>query len=321
MCTRVFQSSNELARVVGRTFDFSGEAHPYLWWLPPGLQSRGGAAADALTWMSRMGSLVITELDGRCVDGVNEAGLAVHALMFTSAVYESPDDRPTLGTGMWVRFLLDTCSTVAEALTALESVRVTPDRVLGQLLGIHVAMEDASGDSAVVEPVGGAMVVAHGPEYRVMANSPSLGEHLANLARYRPFGGELPPPGDVTSLDRFVRASYFLHYVPEPSDARQAAVEVMQILQTVAKPLGVPYPDGDVYPTRWLSAVDLTNLDYYFWSRTGPAAMWLNMKDVAGSEVPLRADLMDPALTSDIYPEMLPVSSSSFPGCARVASG
>ncbi len=154
------------------------------------------------------------------------------------------------------------------------------------------------------------MVVAHGPEYRVVANSPSLGEHLVNLARYRPFGGELPPPGDVTSLDRFVRASYFLHYFPEPSDARQAAVAVMQVLQTVAKPLGVPYPDGDVYPTRWLSAVDLTNLDYYFWSRTSPAAIWLNLRDVAGSPVPLRADLMNPALTSDIRVGMLPVPST-----------
>ena len=278
--------------------------------LLPGREERGSAAADAVTWVSRHGSLVITDLDGWCVDGVNESGLAAHALMFTSAVYEPREDRPSLGTGMWVRFILDTCSTVAEAVTALASVRVTPDRVLGQDLGVHLAIEDASGDSAIVEPVDGTMVVHHGPQYRVMANAPSLDEQLANLARYRPFGGDLPPPGDVTSLDRFVRASYFLHYVPEPTDARMAAVEVMQILQTVAKPLGVPYPDGDVYPTRWMSAMDLRNLDYYFWSRTSPQAVWLNLGDVAHSREPLSVDLMSPGLTQDISAAMLPRSAA-----------
>lgn len=306
MCTRVFHSGNELARVVGRTLDFSQDARPHMHWIPPGGQNRGGPASDALTWVSRQGSVVITDLQGWCVDGMNEAGLAAHALMFTTAVYEGADGRPSLGTGSWVRYVLDTCTTVAEALEALASVRITPDRVLGQALGVHLAIEDSAGDSAVVEPVDGAMVVHHGPQFRVMANSPSLDEHMANLSRYRPFGGELPPPGDVTSLDRFVRANYFLHYVPEPTDSRLAVVEVMQILQTVAKPLGVPYPDGDIFPTRWMSVMDLRTLDYYFWSRTSPQALWLNLGDVAQSQDPLRADLMDPGLTADISAAMCP---------------
>ncbi len=309
MCTRVFQSGSDGAKVVGRTLDFSQEANPHMWWLPAGQENRGGPAADAVAWVSRYGTLVITDLDGWCVDGVNECGLAAHSLMFTSAMYEQSDDRRSLGTGMWVSYLLDTCSTVSEALAALAGLRVTPDRVLGQDLGVHLAIEDASGDSAVIEPVEGVMVVRHGRQYRVMANSPSLDEHLVNLNRYRPFGGELPPPGDVTSLDRFVRASYFLHYVPEPTDPRQAVVEVMQVLQTVAKPLGVPYPDGDIYPTRWMSAMDLRNLDYYFWSRTSPQAVWLNLRDVADSAAPLCVDLMTPGLTSDISKNMRPITT------------
>lgn len=300
MCTRVFWSDNAVARVAGRTLDLSFLDSPRFQWRPAGQAESGFNVDDSAAWTSKFASLAIVEWDNDYLDGMNERGLAAHALMFTTAEYEPQDARPQLSTSRWVQYILDNFATVAEAIQGLAEVRVAPVSIMGQELGVHIAIEDASGDSAIIEPVDGTMVVHHGREHRVMANSPKFTDQLANLERYRPFGGELPPPGDITSLDRFVRASYFLHFLPEPQDEEEAVSSVMQVVATVAKPPGAPYPEGDIYPTRWLSAVDLTNLDYFFWSRVRPSLIRISLANLSQQQLPCSLDAFDPALAGEV---------------------
>ncbi len=226
--------------------------------------------------------------------------------MFTTAEYEPEDARPKLSTSRWIQYILDNFETVAEAIEGLAEVRVAPVLIMGQELGVHIAIEDAAGDSAIIEPVDGTMVVHHGRQHRVMANSPKFTDQLANRERYRPFGGVLPPPGDITSLDRFVRASYFLHFLPEPQHEEEAVSSAMQVVSTVAKPPGAPYPEGDIYPTRWLSAVDLTNLHYYFWSRVRPSLIRISLASLAHRELPCSLDAFDPSLAGEVSAAMRP---------------
>ncbi len=306
VCTRIFFSENSVAKVAGRTLDFREKDEPRLWWLPAGQERRGHPENDNLTWTSRHASLSITEWRNATVDGMNDKGLAVHALMYTTAGYESADGRPDLAISMWAQYVIDNFATVAEALDGLAQVRVAPVAIHGQEFGMHLAIEDVSGDSAIIEPIDGAMVVHHGPQYTIMANSPSFEEQQANLRRYRPFGGELPPPGDIISLDRFVRASYFLHYLPEPADNREAVAGIIHIASNAAKPFGAPYPSGEVYPTRWISVVDLTNLDYYFWSRLSPSLLWVSMSDLQNDGNVRSVDPFDPSLAGDVADAMVP---------------
>ncbi len=186
---------------------------------------------------------------------------------------------------MWVQYVLDNFGSVAEVVRAVADVRIVSVPVRGHDMGCHLAIEDASGDSAIIEPIDGRLVVHHGREYAVIANSPTYDEQLANLARYRPFGGELPPPGDISSLDRFVRASYFLHYLPEPATLEEAMAGVFRIAGTVAVPPGSPYEDGGVYPTWWTAGADLTNLTYYFWASESPTLTWVDLAGPAPSTV------------------------------------
>ena len=77
------------------------------------------------------------------------------------------------------------------------------------------ALEDATGDSAVVEHVGGSWQIYHDRENAlVMTNEPSYDEQKASLATYEPWGGNitLPDnlPGSVGSADRYIRLEYFL---------------------------------------------------------------------------------------------------------------
>ncbi|MDF2443284.1 MAG: hypothetical protein JWR01_1487, partial [Subtercola sp.] len=192
--------------------------------------TRGGQGDDALSWTSKYSSVVLSMWRLGTSDGLNEKGLAAHGLYLDPVdVGEWPaDGRPAVPNSLWVQYVLDTFATVAEAVAAVGDIRITAPELRGQRLGVHLAIEDSSGDSAIFEPQGDRIVVHHGREFTVMANSPVMDAQLENLARYAPFGGTLTPPGDISSLDRFVRASYFRHYLPEPENLQQAVAGVFQ---------------------------------------------------------------------------------------------
>ena len=305
MCTRVFWSDNPVAKVVCRTLDAASPDTPEWVWQPAGTPARsvgaGTPGSAPLTWTSRYATLTIRDFGDGILEGLNERGLAAHALMYTTAEYEPPDHRPTLGTSQWVSYVLDNFANVAEALIGLADVRVAGSPLAGLLPGVHLVLEDATGESAILEPTAGSMTVFRDPAYRVATNAPSFDTQMANLARYRPFGGELPPPGDVTALDRFARASYYLHYLPEPVDAAAALAGVSQVVATTAKPPGAPYPSGEVYPTRWISAIDLTNLVCYFWNRNSPAVLWAELPVLLRDRAAAGAlSLVAPDLNGDV---------------------
>lgn len=310
MCTRIFWNDNAVAKTVSRCMDWSVSDEPELWFTPRGLSRSGNAGADSFEWVSQHSSVSVSMWGLGTVDGLNERGLAAHALYLDveDVQYPAPDDRPAVSIAVWVQYFLDSFSSVAEAVAGVDRVRLFSQEMRGQQMGVHIALEDASGDSAIIEPIDGRLVVHHGPQYTVMANSPSLDKQLENLALYRPFGGELPPPGDITSKDRFVRAAYFLHYLPEPENAEQAVAGVFQLIANVSVPYGAPYSDGGVYPTWWHAGADLTNGVYYFASTRSPSVFWVSLADLAdGSEV-LSLDPRDESLAGDASARLAPAT-------------
>ncbi len=299
MCTRILWSDNGIATVASRTMDWAVSDEPELWSLPAGLERTGGAGPGSASWTSRYPSIALSMWNSGTVDGMNDQGLGAHALYLTDVGWEPPDDRPALANLMWVQYVLDNFATVEQVVAAVPELRIASVPVRGHDMGCHLAVEDPSGDSAIIEPIDGRLVVHHGRELTVMANSPTYDEQLANLARYRPFGGELPPPGDITSPDRFVRASYYLHYLPKPATLEQAVAGVFHLAANVAVPPGSPYDDGGVYPTWWTAGADLTNLTYYFWANESPSLTWVDVAAAAGDTVQ-SLNPRDPGLIGDI---------------------
>ena len=88
------------------------------------------------------------------------------------------------------------------------------DQVLTILTGVvepphfplHLAVQDAAGDSLVIEFLHGHVTVLGNPN-GVMTNSPALAWHLTNLAVHQ--AAALPLPGDFSSASRFLRLSQF----------------------------------------------------------------------------------------------------------------
>lgn len=311
MCTRIFWADNPVAPVVSRTLDFRAEAQPRLWWLPAGMMRDGRSGPTPHRWTSRYASLTVNEAGATYLDGINEAGVCAHMHVFVSGRYEEEDGRPTMAAELFCQWVLDTCGSVAEALDGLVAFRITEFDAAAiipgvQDYGMHFAIEDVTGDSAIIEGVDGRLIVHRGSQTRVMANAPSLEEQLANLRRFRPFGGELPVPGEVDSPNRFVRASYFLHHLTGATTRREALAGVLQVAHSVSKPKGAPYPSGEVFPTRWISAYDLADRLFVFSWPGNPSLIWVGIDDLADAAEPLMLDLFDPDLIGDVRGAMRP---------------
>lgn len=308
MCTRIFWNENPIAQVVARTIDWEISDEPDLWVLPRGIARHGDAGDGSATWVSRYGSVSASGWRAGTGEGVNERGLAAHALYLGAAGYEPPDDRPTVSNVMWTQYVLDHFATVAEALEGLAAVRIVPMRIHDQDMPLHLALEDATGDCAIVEMLDGAPVVHHGREHNVMANDPTYDEQLANLRRYRGFGGDEPVPGDIVSAERFVRASYFLRHLPEPADELEAVAGVIGLGRNVSIPQGAPDNRFETYPTWWLSATDLTNRVFYFQHTRTPNVIWLELDelDFAEGAAILSLNPRDTSLVGDVRDRLAP---------------
>lgn len=312
MCTRVLWNDNALAVLTGRSMDWPESTAPLLTSFPRGRARDGGrlltevvVADNPLRWNSVHGSLVTTVYGLGTVDGINEKGLGVHALYLKSTDVGTRDPkRPGLHTGLWAQYLLDQAATVAEALALMTDVQLVMVGANGFDATLHLAIEDATGDSAILELAAGEVVVHHGREFRLMTNDPTYDEQLALLAA-RDFSHpnrDMPLPGNVNPVDRFQRAAYYAALLPEPSTERQAVASVLAIMRNVSVPFGAPYGDFGVYNTEYRTVCDLTHLVYFFELTTSPSTLWVRLSDLDFAEgAPTRVvDPYDESLTGDV---------------------
>lgn len=286
-CTRVLWNDNGYAPMVGRTMDWPESTEPVLTVFPRGLQRNGGklggevvVAENPARWTSKYGSLVTTVYGMGAADGINEAGLAGH-LLYLNATDFGPRDpaKPGLHAGLWVQYLLDNAATVEEALDLFGDVQIVMAAARGHKATVHVAIEDGSGDSAIIEFIEGKPVIHHGRQYTVMTNDPAYDEQLALLATqdFSKPASDMPLPGNVNPVDRFQRASFYRALLPAPKDERQAAAGILAIARNVSVPFGAPYKGFGIYNTEYRTAANLKDRRYYFELTTSPNVIWVDL--------------------------------------------
>jgi choloylglycine hydrolase len=283
MCTRALWSDNGQAVLVGRNMDWPRDTGTNLWALPRGRERRGLADGNALSWTVRYGSLIAASHDEATSDGINERGLGAHVLWLAESDFGEPDDRlPGVSTSLWAQLFLDQFATVAECARFIEEtpfqLRAVVDPETGRTSTAHLALDDAGGDSAVVEYVAGKPHVAHDRGATVLSSSPPFDRQLDHLRRYQGFGGDQPLPGTTEAADRFVRARYYLERLPAPPSRRQAVAELLSVMRNAAQPFGVADPSRPyVSSTIWRTVSDLTNLVYYYESSLSPNLIWVKL--------------------------------------------
>lgn len=304
-CTRILWNTPADAAagvLVGRTMDWPTSTNPVLTFFPQGAQHHGGelrgvsvVAENPVSWTAKYATLVTTVYGGGAADGVNAKGLAAHLLYLTDTELPARDPhKPGLQIGLWAQYVLDNAATVDEALTELDKIQVVMVEVTAQgrqVKGaVHLVMEDASGDSALIEYIDGKKVVHHSHEVRVVTNDPPydkqmsiLKEQVRLMATTHP-DSNTPLPGNVSPEDRLARASYFLSLMPEPQSEREGVASILAIARNVSVPFGTPYrPQSglNVYNTEYRTAISLKDRRYFFELTTQPSVVWAAPDDIA----------------------------------------
>ncbi|MCB1265329.1 MAG: linear amide C-N hydrolase [Mycobacterium sp.] len=317
MCTRVLWNTNDLAVVTGRSMDWPESTQPLIVAFPPGRQREGfnppgtGNDPNPLHWTSRHASLVTTLYGVGTIDGLNDAGLAGHGLYLQATDFGSRDpSKPAAQTALWLQYLLDQAATVQEALALMDDIQLVKITVNGHDSNIHLALEDKSGDSAIIELAGGRPVIHHGRQFTLMTNDPTYDEQLALLSGqdFSHPSRDMPLPGNVNAVDRFQRAAYYSALLPTPASEREAVASVMAIMRNVSVPFGAPYAEFGVYNTEYRTVTDLTNRMYFFELTTSPNVIWVHMDrlDLAEGSPTLAVDPYDETLVGDVTDRFVP---------------
>jgi penicillin V acylase-like amidase (Ntn superfamily) len=262
--------------VVGKSYDWNDERGLVI------VNKRGvhkralvlSAGDKPAAWNSRYASLTFNQYGRELPNGgINEAGLVVEVLLLPASELPSPDGRPVVTELGFVQYLLDQAETAGEALELATAVRIVT-----AYAKIHYFLCDASGACAVLELLGGKLVVTSGEAMPVRAITNST---YAESAAALPRAPAIAALGSRStgSTDRFVKLSRQIA-TPASGDAVAAA---FAILDTVRFPRS----------TQWNIVYDLRQRRVHFRSRTHPA-----VKVVALGDFP--ATCAEPVMTLDL---------------------
>ncbi|NBC11190.1 MAG: linear amide C-N hydrolase [Planctomycetes bacterium] len=324
-CTRAVYLGPHDRVLTGRTMDWKLPMVSNLWAFPRGMERSGAAGDRSVTWTSRYGSLAVSGYDISTADGMNEEGLVVNLQWEVEATYPEDDgETPTISLSVFPQYLLDRYRTVAEAVADLRENPVlvqggeVPVGPPGRAAAVHLAMSDATGDSAIVEFVDGEMTMWHDRNYQVMTNEPTFDRQLAIREYWQGVNPREFMPGTVRATDRFVRASFYINAVEQTSDPRRAAAAVFSVMRQVSVPWGISIADQpNLSTTRWRVVADQRDRRYYVESVISPSVFWVDLANLdltEGAEVKsldLGVD-MERVLSGDASLEFEPAEPFTF---------
>lgn len=285
-CTRLVYLGANNQVVTARSMDWRYEMPTDLWSFPRGMARNGEVGPNSLTWTSKYGSVITSGYGVSTSDGMNEAGLVANLLWLAEADYPKFDSRrPGLSIALWAQYVLDNFATVAEAVAVLEKdpFVIYSDSVPGLQLAttLHLSLSDASGDSAIIEYIGGKPVIHHSRNYQVMTNSPTFDKQLALDDYWKEIGGTVMLPGTNRAADRFARASFYVGAIPKDDNPDRALAAVFSVIRNVSVPLGIATPDQpNISSTRWRTVADQQRKLYFFESVLTPNVFWVDLKAI-----------------------------------------
>lgn len=251
-CTAFQLRSGDGAWIYFRSMEFGFQFDSKVLVVPRGTAMTGTAPGGAgMKWTTTYGVVGcnVNIAPTIVADGMNERGLAIGMLYLPGYAQFSPPDAAkldrTLGSWEVGLYLLSTCATVEEVVTALRSGRVYVAEQefppFKMPLPVHLAISDGTGRMVIAEWVGGTLALHENP-LGVLTNSPPFDWQQINVSNYvnlsavnvpqftlgektiENFGqgtGALGIPGDFSPPSRFVRAALFSHWATPPKGANE----------------------------------------------------------------------------------------------------
>jgi len=291
-CTRVVYKGTNGTIITARSMDWKDKIPANLWIFPRGMQRNGEAGSNSFTWTSKYGSVIASAWDIATADGMNEKGLVANILWLAESKYpefDSTRSEKGLSIAAWAQYVLDNFATVDEAVTELskEKFVIVSKYIPGtdKFTTLHLSISDATGDNAIFEYIDGKLVIHHSPKYQVMTNSPIFEKQLDINTYWEGIPGTIMLPGTNRAADRFVRASYYIHAIPQTDNTRVAIASTFSVIRNCSVPFGISSKDEpNISSTRWRSVADHKNLVYYFETVLTPNTFWVDMKNIDFNE-------------------------------------
>ncbi len=265
-CTTLYLYTGDEA-VFAKSFD---------WTIGDGLVvvNKSGIAKEALVgdenparWTSTYGSVTFNQYGRELpMGGINEAGLVAEVMWLDEAEYPPVDERPALSCLQWVQYVLDTCATVKEVVSAQNNVRIYADNPAR----LHYLVADAAGDCAAVEFLAGEAVIHTSIELPapVLANDP-YGEDATFWLKHEGASPKAAALEGVASEKRFARAAAWLEsYGADAMDSATGADYAAAVLDDVASP---EY-------SQWRIVYDVAGGRVYWRTRENMKTRWLELE-------------------------------------------
>lgn len=286
-CTRAVYIGPNGNIITARSMDWRSDILSNMWILPRGIERNGEVGTNSIRWKAKYGSVVVSGYDVSTTDGVNEKGLMANMLWLVESEYPAfgKSSKPGLTIAAWAQYMLDNFATVDEAVKAIEQepFTIVSDSVPGEerLTTVHLSLSDSTGDSAIIEYIGGRQVIHHSRDYQVMTNSPTFDEQLALNSYWKQIGGTTMLPGTNRAADRFARASFYINAIPKAEDPNRALASVFSVIRNASVPYGITTPgEPNISSTRWRTVFDHKRLLYFFESALTPNTFWVDLKAI-----------------------------------------
>lgn len=294
-CTSFQVKAKDNSVIIARTMEFPVDTKSVIWVIPRGenYTSISDKGIKGLSWKNKYAFIAVDgfNLSTSYVEGMNEKGLSVGALMYNGAKYQDQTTDKFVTYADLIGWLLGNFSTVKEAKSELPKIKVIDKNIkeVSGSLGLHFAIHDASGQAIVVEFIDGEQKI-YDNKVGVMTNRPDFNWQLTNLRNYinlassdkeprkvngltiEPTGvgsGMLGIPGDWTPPSRFVRIAYSVDAALTPKNSLDAVNLAEHLMNIVDIPKGVikekvKYVFTTYGNTQWSVIKDLSNNVMYF---------------------------------------------------------
>lgn len=247
-------------------------------------------------------------------DAMNEKGLCMAGLNFPGNAYykkEEMNNRDNIAPFEFIPWILGQCATVKEAKGLLERINLIHIDFSQELpvSPLHWMIADRT-ESITVEAVKEGIQVYDNP-VGVLTNNPPFPYQMFQLNNYMSLSKEQPEnafskelhlckysrgmgaiglPGDLSSMSRFVRASFTKMNSVSAETENESVSQVFHILGSVEQQRGCVHMGKDLYEiTIYSSCCNMEKGIYYYrtYENSQIAAVCMHHEDLDGEELAL----------------------------------
>lgn len=294
-CSEIFVCFKNQALISARNFDFiDGVGNIFHTRVDTPRESQHvPQGCTPLTWKAKYASISFNKIftaEGQRtlagVDGMNTEGFKAGTYFLTDSRFTSVSSGKAIDVGSLLQYMLDTCSSVEQAINDITSgeYAVTATEMPGLEIKLHLFIHDANGESAIVEFIDRETIITRNPQVPVITNT-KYDESLEHLKTCDGFGGKNPVGGTESSLDRFTRAAYayknIAQYAKETGKNTFSVWDGFGAIQSVAVPPAFAHGF-----TQWTIVSDIYNRNMYFRTAANASVVKIDLNQIAREGTP-----------------------------------